>query len=80
MAVTPNFIRRFVTLNSENIEINVKIIIFIFDFYKYAVTGCTIEWIRSGMPEEREEFVKKIADIFEATVSDAVKAFEIKKN
>lgn len=32
------------------------------------------------MPEEREEFVKKIADIFEATVSDAIKAFEIKKN
>ena len=80
MAVTPNFIRRFVTLNSENIEINEKNIIFICDFYKYAVTGCTIEWIRSGMPEEREEFVKKIADIFEATVSDAVKAFEIKKN
>lgn len=80
MAVTPNFIRRFVTLNSENIEINEKNIIFICDFYKYAVTGCTIEWIRSGMPEEREEFVKKIADIFEATVSDAVRAFEIKKN
>ena len=75
-----NSIRRFVTLNSENIEINEKNIIFICDFYKYAVTGCTIEWIRSGMPEEREEFVKKIADIFEATVSDAVKAFEIKKN
>ena len=69
MAVTPNFIRRFE-----------KNIIFICDFYKYAVTGCTIEWIRSGMPEEREEFVKKIADIFEATVSDAIKAFEIKKN
>ena len=69
-----------VTLNSENIEINEKNIIFICDFYKYAVTGCTIEWIRSGMPEEREEFVKKIADIFEATVSDAIKAFEIKKN
>ena len=29
MAVTPNFIRRFVTLNSENIEINEKNIIFI---------------------------------------------------
>ena len=59
---------------------NEKNIIFICDFYKYAVTGCTIEWIRSGMPEAREVFVKKIADIFEATVSDAVKAFEIKKN
>ena len=68
------------TFYDEYIEINEKNIIFICDFYKYAVTGCTIEWIRSGMPEEREEFVKKIADIFEATVSDAVKAFEIKKN
>ena len=33
MAVTPNFIRRFVTLNSENIEINEKNIIFILHMF-----------------------------------------------
>lgn len=77
LSVMPQFIRHYVVekIRQNNYtEVREEDISFICDFYKYAVSGCTIEWIRGGMQQNQEEFVRKMSYIFDGTISAAVES------
>ncbi len=47
---------------------------FVCDFFRFALVGMIINWIKSGMEEDSQIFIKKMSDIFENTVEIALKS------
>lgn len=47
---------------------------FVCDFYRFSLVGMIINWIKSGMEEDSQIFIKKMSDIFENTVETALKS------
>lgn len=47
---------------------------FVCDFYRFSLVGMIINWIKSGMEEDSQIFIKKMSNIFENTVEIALKS------
>lgn len=45
---------------------------FVCDFYRFSLVGMVINWIKNGMEEDSQQILKKMSDIFENTVEDAL--------
>jgi len=52
---------------------------FVCDYYRFSVVGMIINWIKSGMEEDSQIFIRKMSDIFENTVEMALKSFTYKE-
>ncbi len=46
---------------------------FVCDFYRFSLVGMMNNWIKNGMEEDEEQFIKKMCDIFENTVEAALR-------
>ncbi|WP_304507744.1 TetR/AcrR family transcriptional regulator [Anaerotignum sp.] len=68
--ILQNYIDHLV-LDTEIPKENTK---FVCDFYRFSLVGMIINWIKNGMEEDSQTFLKKMSDIFENTVEIALRA------
>jgi hypothetical protein len=47
-------------------------LILITDFYKYAITGLLMNWIKKGMKDEPEEIIKKLNIVTSGNVDEVL--------
>jgi probable dihydroxyacetone kinase regulator len=62
-------------LNITNIK--EEDILLITDFYKYAITGLLMNWVKKGMKDEPEEIVKKLNIVTSGNVDEVLKKLEV---
>jgi hypothetical protein len=62
-------------LNITNIK--ERDILLITDFYKYAITGLLMNWVKRGMKDEPEEIVKKLNIVTSGNVDEVLKKLEV---
>lgn len=71
--VVDSFIQKFV--EQKAVELNIKDktnICLIYDWYRYSIIGVLLEWIRSDNGSDPEAFIRKVADVYESTISNAL--------
>lgn len=71
-SVTDNLMFRFVNEQAKGMKISEEDQKFIADFYKYALVGLVLEWIRTGMKEDPENMINKISKIFEGHIKSVL--------
>lgn len=62
----------FVKEKAGELQIKRRDISIIVSFYKYALVGIVFEWVRGGMKEDPEPFIRRIGVIFEGNIRHAL--------
>ena len=52
---------------------------FIADFYKYAVVGIVLDWIRTGMKEEADEIIERLNKLICGNMEEALERYRTDK-
>lgn len=71
--VTDNLMLGFVEQQAEEMNVSEEDKRFIANFYKYALVGLALEWIRKGMKGEPEVVIHKMGQLFEGNIKNALK-------
>lgn len=66
--VTDSLVLGFVQKQAEGLNVPEEDRKFIADFYKYALVGFLLEWVRGGMKEDPEYFVNKMGKLFDGNI------------
>ena len=72
-AVVNNFVEKFVRKAANEYDLCDNDIRYITLFYSYSIVGSTIEWIKGGMQDVQDQFIKDISASFDATIEDMIK-------
>ncbi len=72
-AVVNNFVEKFVRKAANEYDLCDSDIRYITLFYSYSIVGSTIEWIKGGMQDVQDQFIKDISASFDATIEDMIK-------
>lgn len=75
-SITDNLMFRYVNEQAKGINIAEEDKKIIVDFYKYALVGLTLEWIRTGMKKEPNNMVDKISRIFEGHIRSVLHNYQ----
>ena len=69
---------RYIMEQAEGMEIENKDLLLIVDFYKYALVGILLEWIRGGMQDDPRCILEKVGVLFDGSIGKAL--LRLKKN
>ena len=70
--LTYSIIMGVVEEQAEGMRVNEQDKAFIADFYKYALVGLMLEWVRKGMKEDPGEIVERLSRLVNGNVSSAL--------
>ena len=62
----------FVQKDAEGLNPTAEDLQFVVDFYKYAVVGMILEWIRSGMESDFAERINRLETLFHGSIRQAL--------
>lgn len=74
--LTYSIIMGVVEEQAEGMRVNEQDKAFIADFYKYALVGLMLEWVRKGMKEDPGEIVERLSRLVNGNVSSALSNYE----
>lgn len=66
--ITETFVMRHVRKEAEGMKVPEEEIQFIVDFYSNSLIGMTLRWMKEGMPEKRDDMIRRWAVSYQATV------------
>lgn len=66
--ITETFVMRHVRKEAEGMKVPEEEIQFIVDFYSNSLIGMTLRWMKEGMPEKRDDMIRRWAMSYQATV------------
>ena len=72
--VTEAFVSKFVRLAAKGTELSDEDIQFIVDFYSNSFIGNTLRWIKSGMPDKRDELIHRMTLAYQATIRTLIES------
>lgn len=70
--VTFRFLLEIVEEEAANMSVNEEDKRFIADFYKYALVGMTLDWIRRGMREDPDQVIERLAVMMHGNIVAAL--------
>lgn len=70
--VTEVFVTKFVRLAAKGTVLSEEDIRFIVDFYSNSFIGNTLRWIKSGMPDKRDELIHRMTLAYQATIKTLI--------
>lgn len=77
--ISDSFIYGFVKKRAEGMNVTSEDIKFISDFYKFALVGMLLEWIRNGMADDPHIFMHKMEQLFEGNIHNILVNAELRK-
>jgi probable dihydroxyacetone kinase regulator len=77
-SVAFKFLYPVVEEESKGLEVQPEDKKFIASFYSYAFVGLTLEWVGTGMKEDPEELVKRLALTIKGNIPEALKKYSRK--
>ncbi len=76
--ITDNIMLNFVNEKAKDLNVSEEDRKFLADFYKYALVGLVLEWIRTGMKEDPQIAIDKMSKICDGHIRNALQNCEIK--
>ena len=74
-AITGKITNSFVEREAKRLLVSDEDKEFICTFYGYSLVGMTLSWIKGNTQVDSEEFLRRVAAIFEGTVEAALMSF-----
>lgn len=71
-SITDNVMYGFVDEQAKGMDVPEEDKHFIANFYKYALVGLALEWIRKGMKEDPYYVIQKLGQLFEGNIKAAL--------
>lgn len=71
--ITDTMIQNYIRKLPESEAVGEEDRNFICSFYSFSLVGMTLSWLKGDMQVQTEEFLGKMADIFENTIREALK-------
>lgn len=72
--VTEAFVGRFVRMAAKETALSEEDIQFIIDFYSNSFIGNTLRWIKSGMPDKKDELIHRMTMAYQATIKTLIES------
>ena len=72
--VTEAFVGRFVRMAAKETALSEEDIQFIIDFYSNSFIGNTLRWIKSGMPDKKDELIRRMTMAYQATIKTLIES------
>lgn len=76
--ITDNIMLNFVNEKAKDLNVSEEDRKFLADFYKYALVGLVLEWIRTGMKEDPKIAIDKMGKICDGHIRNALLNCQIK--
>ena len=73
-AISDKIIRIYVEREAKRLDVSDKDQEFVCSFYGYSLVGMTLDWIKGNTQVDSEEFMKRVAAVFEGTVTAALES------
>ena len=70
--VTETFMKQYVEREAEGLDVTDGDKTFIVHFYKHALAGLIIEWLKSGMEDDPENITQKLQVFFASSLRAAL--------
>lgn len=69
------FLQKYVEKTAAGLSItNERNIRFIYTWYRFSIVGVIINWLQADNASDPETFIRKVADVYEKTITDALLA------
>lgn len=72
--VTEAFVGKFVRMAAKETALSEEDIQFIIDFYSNSFIGNTLRWIKSGMPDKKDELIHRMTMAYQATIKTLIES------
>jgi len=71
--VSESFAKKFVEQKASELSIeDENDIRFVYEWYRFAISGVIIKWIQTANASDPETFIRKVADLYENTITEAL--------
>lgn len=71
-AISDKLVKSYVEQAAKHLTVSDRDKKFVCTFYGYSLVGMTLDWIRGNTHEDSEEFLQRVAAVFDNTVSAAL--------
>lgn len=72
--ISGKIIRGYVEREAKRLEVKDEDKEFVCTFYGYSLVGMTLDWIKGNTKVDSEEFIQRVAAVFEGTVTAALES------
>lgn len=69
------FLQKYVEKKASELSVtDERNIRFIYTWYRFSIVGVIVNWIQTDNASDPETFIRKVADVYESTITDALLA------
>lgn len=74
--VAGKLLEQIIRKEASDLNVSDDDILFLSDFYKFALVGILFEWIKNGLKEEPDDYIDKIENVTEGHIRESLLRFE----